>query len=262
MKLKKCIVALSASIVSVVGLSGCSVSPVSVNEPVEGRHVMTGAVQNWGLWEPMNSFISSVWQKADWTNGGIFNCGFKPDHISHSNGIMTIKLDNVPSYGKPYSSGEYRTKNTFSYGSFEVNLKAPKANGIVTSFFLYTGTPWDEIDVEILGKNTSQVQFNFFVSGKGGHEKIVDLGFDASTAYHKYKIEWGNGYINWYVDGAWKWGVNNTGLNLPKGSALPSHPMQIMMNLWPGVGVDGWLNPFKYSAPLYANYDYVQYIPK
>jgi beta-glucanase (GH16 family) len=170
---------------------------------------------------------------------------------------MTLKLDNAGTYGKPYTSGEYRTLNTFSYGTFETSMKAAKASGIVSSFFLYTGSPWDEIDVEILGKNTNQVQFNYFVNGVGGHEKLVDLGFDSSAALHKYQIEYGNGYINWYVDGVWKWGVNNQ-----SGAVMPSHPMQIMVNLWPGIGVDGWLGAFSYSVPLYASYDYIQFAPK
>jgi len=220
------------------------------------------AVQSTSLTASMDSDNTSVWQKSNWTNGGMFNCGFLPDHISFSGGKMAIKLDNVSSFGKPYSSGEYRTLNTFNYGNFETNMQAAKGSGLVTSFFTYTGSPWDEIDVEILGKNTTQVQLNYFVSGVGGHEKVINLGFDASTGLHKYKIEWGNGYINWYVDGTWKWGVNNTGLNAPTGAAMPSHPMQIMMNMWPGTGVDSWLGAFSYSGAKYAYYDYVTYTPK
>jgi len=220
------------------------------------------AARTWALWEPMDSFNSSVWQKADWTNGGMFNCGWKPDHASFSGGKLALKLDNVASHGKPYTSAEYRTRETFGYGTFETNMIAARGSGTVTSFFLYTGSPWDEIDVEILGKNTTQVQFNYFVNGVGGHEKVVNLGFDAAAGYHRYAIEWGPGWINWYVDGVWKWGVNNTGLNAPHGAAMPSHPMQIMMNLWPGTGVDAWLGRFSYTGPLYARYDYVKYTPR
>lgn len=215
------------------------------------------AARTSALWEPMDSFNSSVWQKGNWTNGGMFNCGWLPDHASFSGGKLVEKLDNVSSFGKPYSSAEYRTNETFGYGTFETNMMAARASGTVTSFFLYTGSPWDEIDVEILGKNTTQVQFNYYVNGQGGHEKLVNLGFDAASGFHKYAIEWGPGWINWYVDGAWKWGVNNQA-----GAAMPSHPMQIMMNLWPGTGVDSWLGRFSYGGPLYAQYDYVKFTPK
>ncbi len=259
MNKKFTILLLTSLIAGTLFLScGMNVDAVEETEP----NSVERAVQNWSLWEPMNSFNTGVWNKATWSNGGMFNCGFKADHAYFQNGQLVLKLDNVASSGKPYSSGEYRTNNTFSYGTFEVNMKAAKASGTVTSFFLYTGSPWDEIDVEILGKDTTKVQLNYYVNGVGGHEKIVDLGFDAAYGFHKYAIEYGNGYINWYVDGKWKWGVNNNGMNAPKGAAMPSHPMQIMVNLWPGTGVDSWLGPFRYSSPLYAYYDYVKFTPK
>ena len=37
---------------------------------------------------------------------------------------------------------------------------------------------------------------------------------------------------------------------------------KIMMNLWPGTGVDSWLNAFTYpGVPLYAEYDWVSFTP-
>jgi beta-glucanase (GH16 family) len=203
-----------------------------------------------------DSYEVSAWTKADWANKGMFNCGWLPEHITFASGAMTIMLNATSSHGKPYTSGEYRTNQTFSYGTFETRMKPARASGIVSSFFLYTDSPWDEIDIEFLGKNTTQVQFNYFVNGVGQHEKIIDLGFDAFAAYHSYAIEYGNGYINWYVDGIKKWGVTSAS------GTLPSHPMQIMMNLWPGTGVDDWLGGFSYSTPLYAYYDYVKYTEK
>lgn len=230
------------------------ISEQNLNEVIQSR-----IVQNWTLWEPLNGFDSGKWEKANWTNNGFFNCGFTPQNVTFNNGQMTLKLDNTNSFGKNFSGAEYRTKNTFSYGYFETNMIAAKAPGTVTSFFLYSHNPWDEIDVEILGKDTTKVQFNFFVNGKGNHEAIIDLGFDASAKYHKYGIEYGNGFINWYVDGIWKYGVNNTGFNAPYGEDMPSHPMNIMVNLWPGIGVDDWLGRFNYYGPYYAYYDYILY---
>jgi endo-1,3-1,4-beta-glycanase ExoK len=200
-----------------------------------------------------DGYDSGNWEKANWANGNPFNCGWLPDHVTFSNGSMTLKLDNTPSSGKSYSGGEYRTKDTFSYGRYEVRMKAARGSGTVSSFFTYTGSPWDEIDVEILGKNTSQVQFNYYVNGQGGHERVVDLGFDASAGFHTYAIDWQPSSIRWYVDGVLKHSVS--------GGTLPSHPQQIMMNLWNGIGVDGWLGSFNYSGPLYASYDSASYSP-
>ncbi len=205
------------------------------------------------LSDGFDAYDPSVWQMAAWANGAPFNCGFLPDHVTFSDGFMTLKLDDFPSAGRPYSGGEYRTLRTFSYGHFEVRMKAARASGIVSSFFTYTGAPWDEIDVEILGKDTTKVQFNYFVNGTGGHEALVDLGFDASADYHRYAFDWQPGSIRWYVDGVLKHAVT--------GGTLPSHPMQLMMNLWNGIGVDGWLGSFQYVGPLYASYDEVSYTP-
>lgn len=253
----KKIVLVLALIAAVICLTSCGdVVTADASYVEDSRYTVS-----WETWDGLDYFNSSVWNRADWTNGGMFNCGWKPDHISFSGGQMTIKLDNQYSHGKPYTSGEYRTNNTFTYGNFETNMIAAKGNGLVTSFFLYTGSPWDEIDVEILGKDTTKVQFNYYVDGQGGNEKLINLGFDASYGFHRYKIEWGPGWINWYVDGNWKYGVNNTGFNAPYGKKMPSHPMQIMANLWPGQGVDSWLNRFSYSGPKYAKYDYFLYKP-
>ena len=244
---------------AIFGIASCSqvadLSDIQSNDDVAKYTV------NWETWNPLDYYDTGNWNKADWTNGGMFNCGWKPDHVTFNNGKMTIKLDNTYSHGKSYTSGEYRSNNKFSYGTFETNMIAAKGDGLVTSFFTYTDNPWDEIDVEILGKDTAKVQFNYYVNGQGGHEAMIDLGFDASQGYHKYAIEWGNGWINWYVDGKWRYGVNNTGFNAPKGAQLPSHPMQIMCNLWNGTGVDEWLKHYWHNGTKYAYYDYILYKP-
>ncbi|MFC9690185.1 glycoside hydrolase family 16 protein [Kribbella sp. NPDC056951] len=210
-----------------------------------------------------DGFDTGRWHKADgWSNGSMFNVGWRADHVWFSGGVMGLNLDNASCpggcSGKPYASGEYRTNDLFSYGRFETRLKAVKASGTVTSFFTYTGPsdnqPWDEIDVEILGKNTTQLQTNYFTNGVGGHEKIINLGFDAAAGYHDYAIEWWNqGTINWFVDGRLVHQENGSR------GALPTRPMRVMLNLWPGIGVDGWLGPFNYTGQLTATYDSVRY---
>ncbi|WP_444970781.1 beta-glucanase [Streptomyces sp. SAI-25] len=204
------------------------------------------------------------WSKADgWSNGSMFNVGWRADHVWFNGGVMGQNLDvaTCPAgcSGKPYASGEYRTNDLYSYGRFEARLKAVKREGVVTGFFTYTGPsdgqPWDEIDVEILGKNTRQMQTNYFTDGVGGHETVIDLGFDASTGYHDYAIEWWNrGTVNWFVDG--RLVHQETGSRGP----LPTRPMRIMTNLWPGIGVDDWLGRFTYpGTPLTASYDWIKY---
>jgi endo-1,3-1,4-beta-glycanase ExoK len=208
----------------------------------------------------LNSYDTSRWMKADgWTNGGVFNCGWRADHSTFSGGLMTLQLDNAtcPSgcSGKPYASDEYRTNDVYGYGTYTVHMRAAKGSGIVSSFFTYNGSPWDEIDIEFLGKDTTKMQTNYFTNGVGGHETLINLGFDASAALHTYTFVWQSGSIKWYVDGVLV--LTETGTRGP----LPTNPGKIMMNLWPGTGVDSWLGPFTYTGPITAQYDSIQYAP-
>jgi endo-1,3-1,4-beta-glycanase ExoK len=210
--------------------------------------------------DDLNSYDTTRWTKANgWTNGGVFNCGWRSDHATFSGGLMTIQLDNATCptgcSGKPYASDEYRTNDVYGYGTYTVRMRAAQGSGIVSSFFIYNGSPWDEIDIEFLGKDTTKMQTNYFTNGVGGHETLINLGFDASAALHTYSIVWQPGSIKWYVDGTLV--LTETGTR----GALPTNPGKIMMNLWPGTGVDSWLGPFTYTSPITAQYDSVQYAP-
>lgn len=209
------------------------------------------------IFTDLDKMDSANWETSNWTNGGMFNCGWKPDHVTFNDGIMTLTLTDESSHGRPYTSGEFRTKKRYGHGTYEVRMKAAKGDGLVSSFFTYTGPsngdPWDEIDFEVLGKDTTKVQLNYFVNGQGNHEKLIDLGFDASEDFHVYAIKWTPGKIEWYVDGKLVHSV--------KGSGLTTHKMQIMVNFWPGINVDSWLKKFTYNGPYKAQYDYIRFTP-
>lgn len=194
-----------------------------------------------------------------WCNGSMFNVTWRKKNISFENGIMklTIDRDTVPQKGVPYSGGEFRSTDFYGYGRYEVRMKAIKNDGVVSSFFTYTGpsdqNPWDEIDIEILGKDPTKVQFNYFTDGKGNHEFMYDLGFDASEDFHDYAFEWYEDRIIWYVDGTEAHRVTEN---------IPVTKSKIMMNAWCGTGVDGWLNAFDESGiPLSAEYEWIRFTP-
>jgi len=235
------------------------ITPTRTNTPVIPTATLTG-----GFLDNLDSYNTGMFTKADgWTNGNPFNVGWRADHISFSGGTMTLTLNNTscPSgcSNTPYASGEYRTNNLYGYGVYEGRFKAAKASGTVSSLFTYTGPsdnqPWDEIDFEVLGKNTTQMQLNYFTNGTGGHETIINLGFDSSAGFHTYGFEYRPTFIKWFVDGVLV--HTETGSRGP----LPSHNMKLMVNFWPGIGVDGWLGPFTYTGPISAQYDYLKYTP-
>ena len=191
--------------------------------------------------------------KADgWSNGDMFNCTWRADNVWFD-GYLNLKIDRDYATGG-YSGGEYRTNDTFGYGMYDVSMKPIKNDGVVTSFFTYTGptdgTVWDEIDIEFLGKDTTKVQFNYYTNGVGNHEYVYDLGFDASQSFHQYGFLWLPGRITWYVDGKEVYTATNN---------IPTTPGKIMMNVWPGIGVDEWLKPYNGRTPLVAQYDWINW---
>ena len=200
------------------------------------------------------------WECADgWTNGSMFNVTWRKNNVTFSDGKMQLIIDNdkTPTGGIPYSGGEFRSREFYGYGRYEVSMKAIRNDGVVSSFFTYTGpsdnNPWDEIDVEILGKDTTKVQFNYFTDSQGNHEYMHDLGFDAAEDFHTYAFEWYEDKIVWYVDGT---EVHRATENIPVTES------KIMMNAWCGKGVDGWLNAFDDTAvPLSAEYQWIKFTP-
>lgn len=189
-----------------------------------------------------------------WSNESCFNCFWHKENATFDNGVLNLRIDTDNKTKYDYSAGEYRTVDFYGYGYYETSMKAIKNDGVVSSFFTYTGpsdnNPWDEIDIEILGKDTTKVQFNYYTNGEGKHEYMYDLGFDASEAFHRFGFEWEPDYIAWFVDGKEVYRAT---------SNIPSTPGRIMMNVWPGTGVDDWLNPYNGKTPLTASYEWVTY---
>ncbi len=196
--------------------------------------------------------ISDYFEMSDgWTNGSMFICTWRKGNASFGADSMTLTIDNDEAGTKkiPYSAAEFRSKDFYGYGSYEVTMKPIKNDGVVSSFFTYTGpsdsNPWDEIDIEFLGKDTTKVQFNYFTNGKGEHEYLFDLGFDAAEEYHTYGFKWEKDKITWYVDGK---AVHEATEDIPVTAG------KIMMNVWPGKGVNSWLKKFDGTVPLSAEY--------
>lgn len=193
---------------------------------------------------------SSDFHWADgYSNGNEFNCVWRKNNAQIKNGVMSMS---VTKEKNGYAGAEYRTDKLYSYGFYSVCMKAAKCSGVISSFFTYTNKPvWDEIDIEFLGKDMTHVQFNYFTSGVGGQKYYLDLGFDASESFHEYAFEWKADSIVWYVDGKAVYKVTEN---------LPSHPMQIMANVWNCTGADEWSGAFDASKlPAVAEYKWFAY---
>ena len=208
-----------------------------------------------------------LFESDGWSNGDVFNVVWKQHNVYYENGIMRLGITeekasawlNDAEVEFNYTAGEARTQNYYHYGDYEVSMK-PSANpGTASTFFVCTGpydlkdgvpNAHDEIDIEFLGNDTTHVQFNFFVDGKGGNEYMYDLGFDASEEFHTYGFRWTEDSITWFVDGAPVYKVTtDTSVkeagNLRIVEKLPSTAGRILTNYWCGnERAFGWMGQY------------------
>lgn len=136
------------------------------------------------------------------------------------------------------SAGAVSSRGRFLYGRFEATLRATNVPGLVSGFFLHRDLPRQEIDVEITGNRPNQMLTNVFFNpgcdgakfdyGYRGTPFAIELGFDASKAFHTYAIEWEPDEIRWFVDDRL---VHRRVLWDP--TPIPDLPMTLHVNTWP-----------------------------
>lgn len=158
---------------------------------------------------------------------------------------------------KIYKGAEYRTKEAFTYGRFEVRLKSAYREGVLSTFFTYNdnypNTVWNEIDIEILGRYSDDIQFNPITPGQINHVSHYQAAFNPAQDYHVYGFEWTPTYVAWFVDSVEvhrQTGAHIQALNLPQ---------KIMMNIWNPV-YSNWVGEWNENVlPAFAYYDWVSY---
>ena len=236
-------------------LAGCGPDGQTENltdEPLKA----TTTVADWSEGEPGDE----IFESNGWGNGGVFNTYWSSSNVSYENNVAKLTIAentnpaNEESEKYDYLGGEMRTYGYYGYGDYEVRMKPAKKAGTASTFFTCTGdydtnpntgekNPWDEIDIEFLGNDTTKVQFNYFVNGVGEHEYMYDLGFDASEDFHTYGFRWAEDYITWFVDGKPVYRLDGSESN-----PMPSTAGRMLMNYWCGNSeAEGWMG--KYSNP-------------
>ena len=191
-----------------------------------------------------------------YANGDPFDCFWSSANAYLANNRLNLSLTKGTNYSRgrtyEYVGAEVRSWwNGYSYGFYSVSMKAADCSGVISSFFTYTSNPWDEIDIEFLGKDMTSVQFNYYTKGVGGHEFVYKLGFDASKDFHEYAFLWLADSITWYVDGKAVYRAT---------SNIPTTSTQIMMNVWNCAGNDRWSGKFDTtSVPVSAEYQWIGY---
>jgi beta-glucanase (GH16 family) len=162
---------------------------------------------------------------------------FSRESLSYDEAGAQLVISKAVTGIRPYRSGAFASVDTFQHGRFEAEIKSARGPGLVTGFFLHRDSPRQEIDVELPGGDPQIMLINVYFNpgdegaaigyGYRGSPCRIDLGFDATSDFHRYAIDWRPGRIVWSVDGRIlheRVGWNPT--------PLPHLPMRLHANLW------------------------------
>jgi len=164
---------------------------------------------------------------------------FSPDNYEPLDENLTrLALRQEKSAVREYTSASICSNQSYVHGRFSAVIKAAKGSGIVTGIFLHRNSPRQEIDVELLGRDTTKMITNVYYNpgakgtrleyGYRGTPVQIDLAFDASEKFHEYTIEWTSTSMRWFVDDQ----LVHERVNWNP-TPIPHLPMQFYVNLWP-----------------------------
>jgi hypothetical protein len=144
------------------------------------------------------------------------------------------------------------------YGKFETRIKPAQGDGLVSSFFTFndsccTHTPWNEIDIELLGRYEHVVDMNAITWGQSSHVRQHYVPFNPHQDFHIYGFEWTPDYVAWFIDGEEIYRQDEGHIQ------EMSYSQKIHMNIWNPV-YDHWVGVWDDRIlPRFSYYDYVSY---
>lgn len=208
-------------------------------------------------------YISDGWSNGDWQA-----CTWSSDMVSVEDGMLRLTLapsDNAAAAAPagvktPYLCGEIQTNDIFHYGTYEARIRTDAASGVNSAFFTYIGPVHEqshnEIDVEILTRNTRRVEFNTYRDGAPAYGTAVPIpdGSTTDSEFHTYAFIWEKEQLRWYVDGML--------LHEATGSNLPELAQKIYLSQWNTLTLTDWMGEFvDPGRPLVMEIDWVAYTP-
>lgn len=152
---------------------------------------------------------------------------------------LVLKLNRVEKH--PETGGgigaTVHSSRWMKYGTIEARIKtASSMPGTVSSFIMISPISGDEIDFEIVGRDPSDVQTNFYYRVQPGHEvdytngMHINVNLDTSLDYHTYRLDWTPTEMKWWFDGELK----RTTLASQVVGKYPDTPMRIAFGIWDG----------------------------
>lgn len=149
-----------------------------------------------------------------WGNNELQYYTDRPENVVLKDGMLVITANQESYMGAGYTSGRILTKDSLSikYGRIEARVKLPWGKGLWPAFWML-GTDIDtvgwpqcgEIDImEYLGDNPTTAFGSVHGPGYFGGTAITKEytleGERFDTGFHIFGVEWGENYINYYID--------------------------------------------------------------
>jgi beta-glucanase (GH16 family) len=206
--------------------------------------------------------LSARWHVSDgWSNGDLFSTEWRQSQVSLApDGVtLTMAASTNADATMPYMSAELRSDGWYRYGYFASRLRMPRGGGLVAAFFTFASpiseNGQNEIDMEITGRASDQIELTYHVNGRHIRE-IAPLGFDASEGFHTYAFEWRPDAIRWYID--------NRLVHVSRDHVAElDRPQQIFFSLWNSARMPRWLGPIDpAAAPWTMTVSCVTYAPQ
>lgn len=170
----------------------------------------------------------------------------------------------IPVEAKPYKGAEIYSLEAVTYGRFEMSIKAAKGGGILSTFFLYKsgsendGEFWEEIDIEIFGKDDTRVWQSNILLGRErpavGSEQDHEADVSLTDDFHTYVIEWTPDYVAWFFNGD-----EVRRITAPSAVNSLSSAQTLRFNLWASES-EAWTGSWSDAVlPVYQQVDYIRY---
>ncbi len=165
---------------------------------------------------------------------------------------------------KPYKGAEIFSSDSYLYGRYEMRMRVANASGVLSTFFTYKdgseigNTFWEEIDIEIFGKNNATEWQSNVILGSSrptiNSEQHHTAATSLADAYHTYVLEWTPDYVAWFIDGVEVRRINGT-------STVTSltNKQSLRFNIWSSESA-AWVGPWDDSVlPVYQFVNYIEY---
>ncbi|PKA45449.1 family 16 glycosylhydrolase [Rhizobium sullae] len=209
------------------------------------------------FFESFDRLDSNFWYISDgWTNGDHQNCIWSARMIKIADGFASLMLAKDAADQKTLLCAELQTKQRYGFGTYEARIKSATGSGLNSAFFSYIGPAdheeHDEIDFEVLGKDSATVQVNQYVKAKGGNERLVSLAGPADEAFNHFAFIWEPSRLRFFVNGVL---VNEVTDKL----RIPTERQKIFFSLWGTDTLTGWMGPFAYKGPTIMQVDWVSF---